>query len=155
MVGGILSHTLVLLLGVVVTLLADAVREQLRAKARRSDLIFEKRVDRLFQVEELAGHLTEFLGSYRSLNTELENLHDEYRQIERMNGSFRRYPEVTQAVRRFRNRAGRILSEGGRTEILDREEQDEAVEELDEAFDALTDAIDEVLDRHGIYDLRE
>lgn len=155
MVEGPLAYALFTLFGSALTLGVNAATERFRTKARRTDVVYEKRVERLFELEELAGHLTEFLGSYRPLEADEERLQEERRRIERMSGSFRRYPDLNQAVRDFLNRTGIIISEGGRNQFETRQEGDEAVAELNEAFERLTEGIDDVLDRHGIYDLRE
>lgn len=139
-----------MLFGSALTAIGSIVTVFVRTRARRADLVFERRVERLLELEKLAGHLTEYLGGHAPPGWEEDRLWSEYREMQRMSGSFRRYEAITQAVRNFRNRAGRILQQGGRDAFETREQSEEAVEELRQEWRYLTTAIDEALSDHGV-----
>jgi hypothetical protein len=55
-------------------------------------VLWRKEVDRLIELEELAGRLVEDVGSYRSINAIQDQLASQFQQFDAIAGRLARYP---------------------------------------------------------------
>jgi len=112
----------------------------LSTRKERQQQILKKELDRLFEVEELAGRVTEIVGSYRA-NQDI-TLPLEIDALLYQAGRFRRYPKLKQALRDLHNCAARLLSESQK-----QEDNRETRKEIEKKYDAFLKACDEVIGR--------
>ena len=103
-------------------------------------VLWRKEVDRLIEVEELAGKLVEDIGGYRALESLRDRVAAELDQREAMAGRMARYPKVRQAARNLHNIVGRLFADR-----RDHRDDREVRRELEPAYRALLDACDSVL----------
>ena len=113
------------------------------AKERRQ-LLWSKELDRFFLLEELAGELVEFLGSYRPIPDDRTELTKKFDSLGNAAGRFSRYPEVRQSIRDLDNVLKRLFADK-----CAREDDREARRELDPAYCKLLSACDKVMGRQG------
>jgi hypothetical protein len=66
----------------------------LAIRKERRQLLWSKELDRFFDLEELAGELVEFMGSYRAIPDNRNELTEKLESLEQAAGRFARYPEV-------------------------------------------------------------
>lgn len=60
--------------------------------------LWQKELDRFFELEELAGRLTQQLGGHDSIENRGKELSQELEQLKIAAGRFRRYPEVREQI---------------------------------------------------------
>jgi hypothetical protein len=108
-------------------------------------VLWRKEVDRLIELEEVAGKLVEDIGSYRSLESMRDRISCQMEQLEAMAGRMGRYPNVRQAVRDLHNVLSCLFSD--RNEHKD---DREVRSELEPAYRALLDACDSVLGQRSL-----
>jgi hypothetical protein len=108
-------------------------------------VLWRKEVDRLIELEELAGGLIEDIGSYRSLETMRDRIASQVEQLEVMAGRMARYPKVRQAVRDLHNVLGRLFADR-----RDHKDNQQTRCELEPAYRVLLDACDSVLGRRSL-----
>lgn len=111
----------------------------------RKLVIWRKEVDRLTELEELAGRLVEDLGSYHPFETVRERVASPIGQLEAMSGRLARYPKVRQSSREL----FMVLNE---VFFVRREHMDdrEARAKLEPTYRALLLACDEVLGKRSV-----
>jgi len=108
-------------------------------------VIWRKEVDRLIELEELAGRLVEDIGSYKALETVCARVDVPLEQLEAMGGRLARYPKVRQSARELVMTLKTLLYER-RKHMDDREER----ANLEPAYRALLEACDEVLGKRSV-----
>jgi hypothetical protein len=108
-------------------------------------VLWRKEVDRLIELEELAGRLVEDVGSYRSIDAIQDQLASQFQQFDAMAGRLARYPQVRQAVRDLNNVLGRLF-----VDRRDSQDDRETRQELEPAYRALLDACDSVLGKRSL-----
>lgn len=103
-------------------------------------VLWRKEVDRLIELEELAGRLVEDVGSYRAIEAVRDRLASQIEQLDAMAGRLARYPQVRQAVRDLHNVLGRLFADR-----CDNRDDRDARKELEPGYNTLLDACDRVL----------
>lgn len=83
---------------------------RLAIKKERRQQIWQKEIDRFFALEELAGQVTEIVGSYKPLDIVQDELEPLLHQLDTCTGRFRRYREVMQAIRDLFHTATLLLA---------------------------------------------
>lgn len=120
------------------SILSLFISTQLAVWKERRQLLWSKELDRFFELEELAGELVEFMGSYRAIPDDRTELAEKMESLERSAGRFSRYPEVRQAIRDLHNTLSRMF-EAKR----DRKGGREVRKELDPTYRRLLAACDQ------------
>lgn len=92
----------------------------------RTMVMWKKEVDRLTELEELAGRLVEDIGGYQDYESIRERIGTQIEQLDAMGGRLARYPEVRHAVRELRMVVGNLSMQ--RRKSLDDREAREAIE---------------------------
>jgi hypothetical protein len=115
----------------------------LAIRKERRQLLWSKELDRFFDLEELAGELVEFMGSYRAIPDDRTELAGKLESLERADGRFARYPGVRQSVRDLHNTLGRMFVAKRDAE----DDREEVRKELDPAYRKLLAACDKALKR--------
>jgi hypothetical protein len=129
----------------VVTVVSLLLNARITLDRERRLVIWRKEVDRLFELEELAGRLVEDVGSYRPLDQMRERLVNQFEQLEALAGRLARYPKVRQAARDLHNALGRLFAER-----RDGEDDRETRKEIEPAYRAILDACDKVLGKRAV-----
>ena len=142
----ILESASLIALGAAIALLGPVVTSQLALKRERRQQLWNRELDRFFELEELAGMIAERLGGYRPVEPNRDRIGSQILELEAAAGRFRRYPEVTQAIRDLCNTTGWILTEG---QAESAEEETSTKQELVSRHKALLDACDRVLCREA------
>jgi hypothetical protein len=131
--------------GAAIALIAPILTSWLTLKRERRQQLWQRELQRFFELEELAGILTEALAGHGPLDQMADQLHSQMAQLKIATGKFRRYPQVAQAIRDFENSAGWILSRERRFDS--RAEHDKVMKELESHYQALLKACDKVVGR--------
>jgi hypothetical protein len=92
--------------GAAIALIAPMLTSWLTLKRERRQQLWQRELQRFFELEELAGTLTEALAGHGPLGAVADQLHAQLGQLRTGTGKFRRYPQVVQAIRDFENSAG-------------------------------------------------
>jgi len=108
-------------------------------------VLWRKEVERIVELEELAGKLVEDIGSYRALDGMSDRLSSQFQQLDAMAGRLACYPQVRQAVRDLGNVLGRLF-----VDRRDKQDDRETRKELEPAYRALLDACDGVLGKRSL-----
>lgn len=108
-------------------------------------VLWRKEVDRLIDLEELAGRMVEDIGSYRSLESIRDRIASEFEQLEAMAGRMARYPKVRQSVRDLHNVLGRLFADR-----RGHKDDKQTRSELEPAYRVLLDACDGVLGQRSL-----
>ena len=127
------------------SILSLYVSTRLALRKERRQLLWSKELDRLLELEELAGDLVEEVGSHHRIPEDTSGLAQRFEALERAAGRFGRYPEVRQACRDLHNVLGRMFS-GKR----DHEDVRDIRKELEPAFRNLLAACDSVIRREQV-----
>lgn len=133
------------MIAAVVSIVSLLLNSRITLDRERRLVLWRKEVDRLFELEELAGRLVEDIGSYHSLERMRDRLASQLERLEDMAGRMARYPKVRQAVRDLHNVLGRLF-----TERRDNNDDRMTRGELDPAHRMLLDACDSVLGRRSL-----
>lgn len=124
----------------IASLAALTLSSRLTFDRERRQAIIHKEIDRLFGVEELAGRVTELVGSYQSVEEKRERLGLLFTELDSAAGQVSRYSGVQQALRNVSNTSKRLYS------CQFNHEDDRAVRaELQPAYHALTIEVDRIL----------
>lgn len=119
------------LCGSTISILGSIVLHKLSAKKERQQQILQKELDRMFQLEELAGEITEWAGSWQ-LSQESPELRGKFQRFMVAAGTFRKYPKLKQAIRDLNQHAMILTSDKINNE--DPREGSRRLEEMYEAF---------------------
>ena len=124
------------------SLLSLFISTRLAIRKERRQLLWSKELDRFMDLEELAGELVEYMGSYRPIPGDRTELAGRLDALERSAGQFARYPGVRQAIRDLHNTLNRMF-------VAKRDDRDdrEVRKELDPAYRKLLAECDSVLQR--------
>ncbi len=130
---------------VIVNVITLLLNSRVTLHRERRLVIWKKEVDRLIELEELAGRLVEDIGSYRNYESMRERLAIQFEQLDAMGGRMARYPRVRQAVRDL-SVALNSLCYQRREQLDDRE----ARTNLEPSYRGLLEACDSVLGRRSL-----
>jgi hypothetical protein len=86
------------IVGAVISILGNIILHRLAAKKERRHEILKRELDRLYRLEEIAGEITEWAGSYQ-LDHSNNELAERFQEFMIAAGTFRRYPKLKQAIR--------------------------------------------------------
>ena len=86
------------LCGSAISIIGSIILHRLSAKKERRQQILQKELDRLYQLEEQAGEITEWAGSWQ-LSQESPELRERIQKFMVAAGTFRKYPKLKQAIR--------------------------------------------------------
>ena len=135
------QQTITLIAAVVAAVVAIAsllLNSSLTQSREKRLVVWRKEVDRLIELEELAGaacRVVEDLGSYREIDIMRERLATQLEQLEAMAGRFARFPKVRQAVRDLHNALSCLFADR-----RDHKDDRESRKHVEPAFTALLDA---------------
>lgn len=128
----------------VTTLFLNTKLSESREKRR---LLWERELERFFELEEAAGRLVQDLLAFRFNDADAREVAEEKREfLHAAGGRFRRYPDVAGALGELHHCSGWYITQG--LECKTREEFEEARTDLDRAYRELLFASDAVLSRH-------
>jgi hypothetical protein len=127
------------LVGGCLAIVGSAVTQLIIGRRERKQQILLRKLDRFFRLEDLAGEITEIVGSYQSDPGDVR-LKDKLNVLLTQAGMFRRYPEVKQAVRDLHNCANRLLAER-----RNGDDDRQARREIEQKYTTFLRACDEVI----------
>ncbi|MEK7722359.1 MAG: hypothetical protein AAB359_08220 [Elusimicrobiota bacterium] len=107
----------------------------------RKQQLWQFNLQRITQLEELAGHIAELFGGYPAFEKLQQEAPQLLLQLELAAGHFRRHKILNQAIRDFHNAASRAF-------VARRDSQDDRDDkrDLEETFARLLKACDEVIE---------
>jgi hypothetical protein len=129
------------MVGSTISIIGSIILHRLSAKKERQQKILQKELDRLFQLEELAGEITEWAGSWQ-LKQESPELREKFEKFVIAAGTFRKYPKLKQAIRDLNQRAMILASDR-----IKHEDQRESSEELEKMYQAFITEYNAVLNK--------
>ena len=97
------------LVGAATTILGNIILHRLGAKKERRQEVLKRELDRLYKLEEMAGEITEWAGSYQ-LDISSEELLNRFQSFMVAAGTFRKYSNLKQAIRDLNQYAMIIVS---------------------------------------------
>ena len=118
------------LCGSIISIIGSILLHRLSAKKERRQQILQKELDRLYQLEEQAGEITEWAGSWQ-LSQESPELRERFQKFMVAAGTFRKYPKLKQAIRDL-NQHAMILT----SDEINHEDPREGSRELEEKYEA-------------------
>jgi gas vesicle protein len=127
--------------GSIISIIGSIILHRLSAKKERQQQILKKELDRLYQLEELAGEITEWAGSWQ-LKQESPELREKFQKFMVAAGTFRKYPKLKQAIRDL-NQHAMILT----SDKINREDPREGSKELEEMYEAFITEYKDVLNK--------
>lgn len=127
------------LVGAATTILGNFILHRLGAKKERRQEVLRRELDRLYKLEEMAGEITEWAGSYQ-LDHSSEELRNRFHGFMVAAGTFRKYPNLKQAIRDL-NQYAMILVNGKK----DHSDQREDREELEEKYKVFITELENIL----------
>ena len=86
------------IIGAATTILGNIILHRLDAKKERRQEVLKRELDRLYNLEEMAGEITEWAGSHQ-LDHKSEDLRNRFHGFMIAAGTFRKYPNLKQAIR--------------------------------------------------------
>jgi gas vesicle protein len=98
------------LCGSIISIVGSIILHRLSAKKERQQQILQKELDRLYQLEEQAGEITEWAGSWQLSHDSLE-LRERFKKFMISAGTFRKYPKLKQAIRDLNQHAMILTSD--------------------------------------------
>lgn len=139
-----LKTLLAVIVGGVITGIIQYINHRATKRSEYEQDIWRRQLDKFMELEDRLGLLTEWVGGYKNFEAHWNDCADECRAIERMMGSFRRYPGITQAIRDILHNARILISERG---MFAKPMRDEIVGELEQSFASFTHECDGVTGR--------
>lgn len=127
--------------GAVLTIIGNIILHYLDRKKERRQEILKRELDRLYKLEELAGEITEWSSSYQ-LNLSSEELHKKINDLKIAAGTFRRYPELKQAIRDLNQHAMIVIDDK-----LNRKNFAESETELEEKYKNFVSVFEDVINK--------
>lgn len=97
------------LVGAVATIVGNIILHRLSAKKERRQEVLKRELDRLYKLEEMAGEITEWAGSYQ-LDNSSEELQNKFHNFMVSAGTYRKYPNLKQAIRDLNQYAMKVVS---------------------------------------------
>ena len=98
------------LIGAVITVIGNIILHRLGAKKERRQEVLRRELDRLYKLEEMAGEITEWAGSWQ-LGQESPELKERFHKFMVAAGTFRKYPKLKQAIRDLNQHAMILTSD--------------------------------------------
>lgn len=92
------------LCGSIISIIGSIILHRLSAKKERQQQILQKELDRLYHLEEQAGEITEWAGSWQ-FSQESPELRARFQKFMVAAGTFRKYPKLKQAIRDLNQQA--------------------------------------------------
>ncbi len=86
------------LIGAMMTMVGNFILHKLDAKKERRLEILRRELDRLYKLEEMAGEITEWAGSYQ-LDCSNDELSSRFHDLKMAAGTFRKYSALKQSIR--------------------------------------------------------
>jgi hypothetical protein len=86
------------IVGAATTIIGNLILHRLDAKKERRQEVLKRELDRLYNLEEIAGEITEWAGSYQ-LDHKSEDIRNRFHGFMIAAGTFRKYPNLKQAIR--------------------------------------------------------
>ena len=126
------------LVGAATTIIGNLILHRLGAKKERQQEVLKRELDRLFKLEEMAGEITEWAGSYQLDHSSAE-LFNRFHDFKVAAGTFRKYPKLKQAIRDLNQYAMILVSQ----KKPDKNERN-ARKELEEKYEAFIEALGNV-----------
>ena len=118
----------------------------LSKKKERSNRLWEKELERFFDLEERVGVLVENLMAFRCReDSERHSYYQQQQYLASAIGRFRRYPKVLQSLRKLQNDASWYFSQDMKHET--KKEFEEARNNLEGSYREFLQACDSVLER--------
>lgn len=127
------------IVGSATSIIGSIILHRLSAKKERQQKILQKELDRLFQLEELAGEITEWAGSWQ-LKPESPELREKFVKFTIAAGTFRKYPNLKQAIRDL-NQHAKILA----SDKMNHKDPRESSKELEKMYQAFITEYNAVL----------
>lgn len=127
------------LVGAATTILGNLILHSLGAKKERRQEVLKRELDRLYKLEEMAGEITEWAGSYQ-LDHSSEELRNRFHGFMVAAGTFRKYPNLKQAIRDL-NQYAMILA----SDKIKHRDPRKGNEELEEKYKAFIRELEIVL----------
>ncbi|HHT9106900.1 MAG TPA: hypothetical protein ACFYD7_13670 [Candidatus Wujingus californicus] len=127
------------LIGAATTILGNLILHRLGAKKERRQEVLKRELDRLYKLEEMAGEITEWAGSYQ-LDHSSEELRNRFNGFKVAAGTFRKYPNLKQAIRDLNQYAMILVSEKN-----DHRDDRKCREELEVKYKAFIQELENVL----------
>lgn len=118
------------LCGSTISIIGSIILHRLSAKKERQQQILQKELDRLYQLEEQAGEITEWAGSWQ-LSQESPELRERFQRFMVAAGTFRKYPKLKQAIRDL-NQYAMIFT----SDKINNEDPRDGSRELEEKYEA-------------------
>jgi uncharacterized membrane protein YgaE (UPF0421/DUF939 family) len=97
------------LVGAATTILGNIILHKLNAKKERRQEVLKRELDRLYKLEEMAGEITEWASSHH-LDHSSDDLRNRFHSFMVAAGTFRKYPNLKQAIRDLNQYAMIIVS---------------------------------------------
>jgi len=129
------------LCGSIISIMGSIILHILSAKKERRQQILQKELDRLYQLEEQAGEIAEWAGSWQ-LSQKSPELREKFQKFMVAAGTFRKYPKLKQAIRDL-NQHAMILS----ADKINDEDPREGSKELEEKYEAFVTEYKAVLNQ--------
>jgi len=129
------------LCGSTISIIGSIILHKLSAKKERQQQILQKELDRLFKLEEQAGEITEWAGSWQ-LNQESQELRERFHKFMISAGTFRKYPKLKQAIRDL-NQHAMILT----SDKINQEDSRKGSNELEEKYNTFINEYRNVLNQ--------
>jgi hypothetical protein len=127
------------MVGSTISIIGSIILHRLSAKKERQQQILQRELDRLYQLEELAGEITEWSGSWQ-LKQESPELREKFQKFMVAAGTFRKYPKLKQAIRDLNQHAMILTSD----KIKNKDTRDGS-RELEEVYEIFIAEYNEVL----------
>jgi uncharacterized membrane-anchored protein YhcB (DUF1043 family) len=127
------------LVGAATTIIGNIILHRLGAKKERRQEVLKRELDRLYKLEEIAGEITEWAGSYQ-LDHSGEELQNRFHSFMIAAGTFSKYPNLKQAIRDLNQYAMIIVSE----EKIHSDTRDDR-KELEEKYQAFIKELENVM----------
>jgi len=93
----------------IASLLSLFLNSSLIIRRERRQQLWQFNLQRVTQLEELAGHIAELLGGYPAIETLEEKVPELLAKLELAAGNFRRHKFLNQSIRDFHNAASRVF----------------------------------------------
>jgi hypothetical protein len=122
------------LIGAVSTVLGNIILHRLGAKKERQQEVLRRELDRLYNLEEMAGEITEWAGSWQ-LEQKSPELRERFHKFMVAAGTFRKYPKLRQAIRDLNQHAMILTSDKTSNEIRHKDAINGS-RELEEKYEA-------------------
>ncbi len=123
-----------ILIGAVIAVLGNIILYKLNAKKERRQEVLRRELDRLYNLEEMAGEITEWAGSWQ-LEQESPELRERFHKFMVAAGTFRKYPKLKQAIRDL-NQHAMILASDKTSDKIRHKEVINRSGELEEKYEA-------------------